>query len=45
MDGDRTELLEGVKAGDQVVTIGQFRLRDGDTVKIVPAPAEVKSAS
>nr|WP_294543393.1 efflux RND transporter periplasmic adaptor subunit [uncultured Rhodopila sp.] len=45
VDGERTELLDGVKAGDLVVSIGQFRLRDGDAVKVVPAPAEAKSAS
>ena len=36
-DADRVELLSGVTAGDQVVTVGQFRLRDGDKVKVVPA--------
>ncbi|MBN8904420.1 MAG: hypothetical protein J0H57_25665 [Rhodospirillales bacterium] len=30
-------VLSGLKAGQSVVTIGQFRLRDGDTVKVVPA--------
>ncbi|MDR3537211.1 MAG: efflux RND transporter periplasmic adaptor subunit [Acetobacteraceae bacterium] len=44
-DGQQTELLSGVKAGEQVVTIGQFRLRDGDPVKIVAPPADVKSAT
>ena len=30
------EIVTGLKAGEKVVTIGQFRLSDGDTVKIVP---------
>ena len=44
-DGVQTELTSGVQAGEQVVTIGQFRLRDGDAVKIVPAPQDSKSAT
>ena len=36
-DGSQVEVLDGLRAGDAVVTIGQFRLRDGDTVKVVPA--------
>jgi membrane fusion protein (multidrug efflux system)/multidrug efflux system membrane fusion protein len=44
-DGTNAEILTGVKEGELVVTIGQFRLRDGDEVKIVPAPADAKSAS
>jgi len=44
IDGGQAQLTSGVKEGDQVVTIGQFRLRDGDAVKIVPAPAD-KAAS
>ncbi|MBN8898714.1 MAG: efflux RND transporter periplasmic adaptor subunit, partial [Rhodospirillales bacterium] len=36
-DGEQVEVLSGLKAGQSVVTIGQFRLRDGDTVKVVPA--------
>lgn len=44
-DGERMELLDGVAAGDQVVTIGQFRLRDGDAVKVVAAPPDAKRAS
>jgi hypothetical protein len=39
------ELLTGVTAGEQVVTVGEFRLRDGDTVKIVPPQADAKSAT
>jgi membrane fusion protein, multidrug efflux system len=45
IDGVQAELLTGVKAGEQVVTIGQFRLRDGDSVKIVPAPPDEKGAT
>jgi membrane fusion protein, multidrug efflux system len=44
-DGRQVELLTGVTAGEQVVTVGQFRLRDGDTVKIVPPQADGKSAA
>jgi RND family efflux transporter MFP subunit len=44
-DGRQVELLTGVTAGEQVVTVGQFRLRDGDTVKIVPPQADGKSAT
>lgn len=38
VNGDLAELTDGVKLGDRIVTIGQFRLRDGDTVNVVPAP-------
>jgi membrane fusion protein (multidrug efflux system) len=39
LDDDRMiEILSGVKEGDKVVTVGQFRLSDGDAVKIVPEP-------
>jgi membrane fusion protein (multidrug efflux system) len=44
-DGRQVELLTGVTAGEQVVTVGEFRLRDGDTVKIVPPQADAKSAT
>lgn len=45
-DGDKLQLTSGVMAGDRIVTIGQFRLRDGDKVKVVPdAPAASKSAA
>jgi membrane fusion protein (multidrug efflux system) len=44
-DGDRVELLDGVKAGEQVVVVGLFRLRDGDQVAVVPGTAPAKSAS
>jgi membrane fusion protein (multidrug efflux system) len=44
-DGEQMELLDGVKAGEQVVTVGQFRLRDGDPVRIVAPTPDVKSAT
>jgi membrane fusion protein (multidrug efflux system) len=44
-DGRQVELLTGVTAGEQVVTVGQFRLRDGDTVKVVAPQADAKSAA
>ena len=31
------EIVEGLKAGDEVVTAGQLKLRDGVPVKAVPA--------
>ncbi len=36
-DADKVELRSGVTAEEPVVTVGQFNLRDGDKVKIVPA--------
>jgi membrane fusion protein, multidrug efflux system len=44
-DGRQVELLTGVTVGEQVVTVGQFRLRDGDTVKVVAPQADAKSAA
>jgi multidrug efflux pump subunit AcrA (membrane-fusion protein) len=38
-DDEMTEIVTGLKVGDRVVTVGQFRLSDGDAVKIVPEPA------
>jgi membrane fusion protein, multidrug efflux system len=38
-DDRMIEIVSGLKVGEKVVTVGQFRLSDGDTVKIVPAPA------
>jgi membrane fusion protein (multidrug efflux system) len=43
--GATVEIAEGLKAGDEVVTAGQLKLRDGVPVKAVPAggpPAAVK---
>ena len=39
------EIVTGLKAGEKVVTIGQFRLSDGDAVKIVPEPVPSKAAN
>lgn len=39
LDDDKMiEILSGLKEGERVVTVGQFRLSDGDAVKIVPEP-------
>jgi len=45
-EGDRVAILEGVKAGEQVVTSGQLKLQPGATIKIdnsgaLKAPAEM----
>ncbi len=45
-EGDRVAILEGVKAGEQVVTSGQLKLQPGATIKIdnsgaLKAPAEL----
>ena len=43
--GATVEIAEGLKAGDEVVTAGQLKLRDGVPVKAVPAggpPAAAK---
>lgn len=34
----RVEILDGLNAGDQVVTDGQLKIRDGATVKVLPPP-------
>jgi RND family efflux transporter MFP subunit len=39
--GNVVEVLEGLKAGDSVVVVGADRLRDGDTVRVVPPLGEV----
>jgi membrane fusion protein (multidrug efflux system) len=44
-DGEQVELLTGVTAGEKVVTVGQFRLRDGDLVKVTAPTPDVKSAT
>jgi RND family efflux transporter MFP subunit len=41
-DDRMIEIVSGLKVGEKVVTVGQFRLSDGDTVKIVPAPTTVQ---
>lgn len=40
-DGNEVEITHGVKAGDTVITAGQFRVRDGDEV-IIANPEKVK---
>jgi len=45
-EGDRVAILEGVKAGDEVVTSGQLKLQPGATIKVdnsgaLKAPAEL----
>lgn len=37
----QVEVLQGLSTGDQVVTAGQLKLRDGATVKVVAAPEPV----
>jgi membrane fusion protein (multidrug efflux system) len=37
-DDRMVEITSGLKKGEKVVTVGQFRLSDGDAVKIVPEP-------
>jgi hypothetical protein len=38
------ELVEGPAVGDQVVTAGQLKLRDGAAVSIVPVAAVAAAA-
>lgn len=45
-EGDRVAILEGVKAGEQVITSGQLKLQPGATIKVdnagaLKAPAEL----
>ena len=45
-EGDRVAIVEGVKAGEQVVTSGQLKLQPGATIKVdntgaLKAPAEL----
>jgi membrane fusion protein, multidrug efflux system len=37
-DGERVEIVRGLKAGERVVTSGQNRLQDGTQVAIAEAP-------
>lgn len=39
------EVTSGLEAGDRVVTVGQFRLQDGDPVKIVATGAPANGSS
>jgi membrane fusion protein (multidrug efflux system) len=41
--GARAEIVEGLKEGDEVVTAGQLKLRDGVPVQAVTAPAAAQS--
>lgn len=40
-EGDRVEVLKGLSAGDQVITVGQEGLKDGQAVRLVGQQAEV----
>jgi membrane fusion protein (multidrug efflux system) len=45
-EGDRVAILEGIKAGEQVITSGQLKLQPGATIKVdntgaLKAPAEL----
>ncbi|TAF99603.1 MAG: efflux RND transporter periplasmic adaptor subunit [Betaproteobacteria bacterium] len=42
--GDRVEILDGIKSGETVVATGAAFLTDGDTVRVVAAPAAAKVA-
>jgi hypothetical protein len=43
--GDHIEIQGGVKPDDQLVASGGSFLSDGDLVRVVDAPAQVKPAS
>ena len=40
-EGNRIEVLEGLSAGDQVITVGQEGLKDGQAVRLVGQQVEV----
>jgi membrane fusion protein (multidrug efflux system) len=40
-EGDRVEVLGGVKAGEQVIVAGQGGLKDGSPIKVLPASVAV----
>jgi len=44
IQGDRTQIISGIMAGDQVIVLGQEGLKDGAPVKIIgegkPSPGE-----
>jgi membrane fusion protein (multidrug efflux system) len=44
-NGREVELVSGVKLGERIVTVGQFRLQDGDPVTVEPAEPEAEDAS
>lgn len=43
-DGDRIEVVDGVKAGDIVMSVGQNKVQNGAHVAVVPEDAPQKSA-
>lgn len=45
--GGMAEVTSGLEVGDQVVTVGQFRLRDGTAVRVVPegAPSAIPASA
>lgn len=42
--GNVVEILEGLNVGDSVVVVGADRLRDGDTVRVVPPLGDIARA-
>jgi multidrug efflux system membrane fusion protein len=44
IDGDRTEVLSGLQAGESVVVDGQLRLSNGSRVKPTQAPTQSAAA-
>lgn len=42
--GTRVEVLEGLQAGDLVVTAGQIKLRDGASVKVIDPAAQAAAS-
>ncbi|MBI1210266.1 MAG: efflux RND transporter periplasmic adaptor subunit [Alphaproteobacteria bacterium] len=44
-DGERVEIVRGVKSGERVVTSGQNRLQDGAAVALAEAPNEKAAAA
>jgi multidrug efflux pump subunit AcrA (membrane-fusion protein) len=43
--GERVQIVSGVKPGDRVVTAGAFALPDGTQVKLIEDAAEEKPAA
>ena len=41
-DGENVQIVSGVKAGEQVITVGAYGLDDGTNVKIGAAEDEPK---
>lgn len=42
--GDETQILSGIQAGDQIVTVGAYALDDGTHVQVVAPPAKKTDA-